>query len=413
MTVFKPFQAFRPTVENAKDVAALPYDVMNEKEAREMTEGKPNTFLRIDRAEVNLPEGTDPHSKEVYDEARKLLDQKIEEGVYKQDVEPTFYLYRLTWKGRSQTGFVGLLSIEDYENDVIKKHEFTRAEKEQDRINHVDTTAAHTGPIFITYKAQDRLREIKQQFTQGEPETKVSYDDGVTHEIWPINDAAINKEITEIFEGVPAVYIADGHHRAASAYRVGEKRRNENPNHTGNEEYNFFLSVLFADEELYIMDYNRVVVDTNGLSDEEYMQKVEEKFDVREKAEGEELRPEEKHKFTMFFNDKAYELTPKAGTYDENHAVHSLDADILQQNLLGPILGIDDPRKSDRVDFIGGIRGTEGVTKRLEEDMKIGFLLHPVTIAELMRIADTGEVMPPKSTWFEPKLRSGLFIHRF
>ncbi len=412
MTVFRPFKAIHPTGEHAKDVAALPYDVMNEQEAREMTKDNPNTFLRIDRAEVNLPEGTDPHSKEVYEQARKLLDEKIEEGVYVQDKTPTFYLYRLTWQGRSQTGFVGLLSIEDYENDVIKKHEFTRAEKEEDRINHVNTTEAHTGPIFITYKAEDRLREIKEEFSKGEPLVSLTYDDGVTHEVWAIQDEAINREIIEIFENIPSVYIADGHHRAASAYRVGERRRKENPNHTGEEEYNYFLSVLFADEELYIMDYNRVIVDTNGLSDDEYMEKVKEKFDVEE-IQGEDVRPSKKHEFTMFFKEKIYKLTPKEGTFDPEHPVHSLDADILQTNLLAPVLGIDDPRKSDRVDFIGGIRGVEGVTKRLGEDMEIGFLLYPVTISDLMRIADSGNVMPPKSTWFEPKLRSGLFIHRF
>lgn len=413
MTVFKPFRAWRPATHLADQVAALPYDVMNEAEAREMTKDHPNTFLRIDRAEVNLPEGVDIHSAEVYQEARRLLDQKIAEGVYVEDGVPGYYVYRLIWKGRAQTGLVGLLSVEDYENDVVKKHEFTRAEKELDRINHVQTTEAHTGPIFITYRANARINEITQSATVNAPEVDITFDDGVTHQVWPITDPALTKEIEEIFTSFPAVYIADGHHRAASAVRVGQRRREANPNHTGNEEYNFFLSVTFPDEDLLVLDYNRVVMDLNGNTEEEFMKKLEEKWDVAPMDGLGDLLPKELHKFTMVLDGKAYQLTPKAGSFDPNHPVYSLDASILQENLLNPILGIDDPRTNDRIDFVGGIRGQEGVLKRLEEDSKVAFFVYPTSIAQLMRIADTGEVMPPKSTWFEPKLRSGLFIHRF
>lgn len=413
MTVFKPFRAWRPATELAAEVAALPYDVMNEAEAREMTKDHPNTFLRIDRAEVNLPEGTDIHSAEVYAAARKLLDEKIAEGVYLQDEAPVYYVYRLIWKGRAQTGLVGLLSIEDYEKDAVKKHEFTRAEKELDRINHVDTTEAHTGPIFITYRSNDRINEITKAATVGAPEVDITFDDGVTHQVWPITDAAATKEIEEIFAGFPAVYIADGHHRAASAVRVGQRRREANPDHTGQEEYNFFLSVTFPDEDLLVMDYNRVVTDLNGNTEEEFLNKVDEVFDVTLMDGFRDLLPKELHHFTMVLDGKAYHLTPKKGTFDPDHPVYSLDASILQENLLNPILGIDDPRTNDRIDFVGGIRGVEGVLERLETDMKVAFFVYPTSIAQLMRIADTGEVMPPKSTWFEPKLRSGLFIHRF
>lgn len=413
MTVFKPFRAYRPKTSLAKEVAALPYDVMNEQEAREMVRDLPHSFLRIDRAEVNLPENTDLHSALVYNTAKDLLEKKIEEGVYVQDEQPMFYIYRLIWKGRAQTGIAGLLSVEDYENDVVKKHEFTRPEKEEDRINHVETTAAHTGPIFITYRANRRINEITEAVTQKAPEVDITYEDGVTHQIWPIDRPVLNTEIVELFETIPAVYIADGHHRAASAVRVGQRRRDANPEHTGEEEYNYFLSVVFPDEELLILDYNRVVKDLNGLSEQEFLQKVEENFHVKPCPEDAELSPDVPTHFTMLLGKKAYRLEAKDGTFDKNDPVYSLDASILQENLLEPVLGIDDPRTSDRIDFIGGIRGSQGVLDRLDDDMEVGFLMVPTSIEQLMRIADTGEVMPPKSTWFEPKLRSGLFIHRF
>lgn len=413
MTVFKPFRAYRPATSKAKAVAAPPYDVMNEEEAREMVRDLPDTFLRIDRAEVNLPEGTDVYSKLVYNTARELLDEKIEEGVYVQDEKPMYYVYRQIWKGRAQTGIVGLLSIEDYENDLVKKHEFTRAEKELDRINHVETTAAHTGPIFITYRAKARIGEITAQVTQVPPEVDITYEDGVTHQVWKLDDPALVTELEEIFADIPHVYIADGHHRAASAVRVGQRKRDANPDHTGDEEYNHFLSVVFPDEDLQVLDYNRVVQDLNGLTEEEFLEKVGETFEISEMADLTDLHPKELHHFTLVLNDKAYDLVPKEGSFDPDHPVFSLDASILQENLLNPILGIDDPRTNDRIDFVGGIRGQEGVLARLEDDMKVAFLLYPTSIEQLMRIADSGEVMPPKSTWFEPKLRSGLFIHRF
>lgn len=413
MTVFKPFRAYRPVTDKAKEVAALPYDVMNEKEARAMVRNLPDSFLRIDRAEVNLPEGTDPHADAVYETARELLEQKIQEGVYVQEAAPVYYIYRLVWKGRAQTGIVGLLSVEDYENDVIKKHEFTRAEKEKDRIRHVDTTSAHTGPIFITYRAQDAIRTITEQATQQPPEVDITFDDGVTHQIWPLQDEAAIRAIEDAFLSIPTVYIADGHHRAASAVRVGQHRRDANPGHTGREEYNYFLSVVFPDEDLLVLDYNRVVEDLNGLDENTFLEKIAERFTLTEREEPTDLHPDAPQQFVMVLDDKAYTLTPKAGSFDADDPVYSLDASILQENLLRPVLGIDDPRTNDRIDFVGGIRGQEGVTRRLKEDMRVGFLLYPTSIAQLMRIADAGEVMPPKSTWFEPKLRSGLFIHKF
>lgn len=413
MIRFTPFAALRPAQGKAKDVAALPYDVMNSEEARAMTRENPDSFLRIDRAEINLPEGTDPHDDAVYDTARDLLEQKIRDGVYAQDENPHFYLYRLTWKGHDQTGIVGLLHIEDYENDKIKKHEFTRADKEKDRIRHVETTRAHTGPIFITYRAQEDLRSRLERIAQSDPMEDISFDDGVRHRVWLVEDEADTKAIQEAFANTDAVYIADGHHRTASAVRVGQKCRAANPNHTGDEEYNRFLSVLFADEELRILDYNRVVKDTNGKSEDELLAEIAERFDVEELPGDGDPRPSEPHTFTMFLGDNAWKLTAKPGTFLETDPVNSLDCAVLQNNLLAPVLGIGDPRIDDRIDFVGGIRGPEGVRDRLKKDAAVGFLLYPVAIEQLMRIADTGEVMPPKSTWFEPKLRSGLFIHRF
>ena len=313
--------------------------------------------------------------------------------------------------GRAQTGIVACSSIDDYRNNVIKKHEHTRADKEQDRINHVDYCDANTGPIFLTYRSRDEINKIVDKYTAKEPIYNFIADDKVTHMVWKIDKEEDIKALVDQFEAVKSLYIADGHHRTASAVRVGMMRREQNPNYNGEEEFNYFLSVIFPDKDLQIMDYNRVVKDLNGLSRDEYMAKVSEKFHVS-LYEGEgPYKPEEKHSYGMYLEGKWYRLVAKEGSYDSNDPVARLDVSILQNNLLKPILGIEDPRTSDRIDFVGGIRGLEELERRVNKDMKLAFSMYPTTIADLMAISDAGEVMPPKSTWFEPKLRSGLFVH--
>ncbi|SKA91677.1 Uncharacterized conserved protein, DUF1015 family [Caloramator quimbayensis] len=412
MVVLRPFKAIRPKKELAHKVAALPYDVMNSDEAREMVEGNPYSFLHIDKAEIDLDRDIDIYDKKVYEKARENLYSFIDRGIFNQDEKPYLYIYRLIMNGRSQTGIVGCTSIDDYMNNIIKKHEFTRADKEQDRINHVDYCDANTGPIFLTYKNKREINDIIDNWTKKEPEYDFTAEDGISHIVWVIDDEKTILKLIELFKGIDSLYIADGHHRAASAVKVGIKRREENKNYTGDEEFNFFLSVIFPDSDLYIMDYNRVVKDLNGLSSEEFIKKVSEKFDIKP-YEGEgQLRPSRKHTFGMFLDGMWYELTAKKGTFDEKDPVGRLDVSILQNNLLDPILGIKDPRTDKRIDFIGGIRGLKELEKRVKEGMKVAFSMYPTTIDDLMDIADAGKVMPPKSTWFEPKLRSGLFIHK-
>ena len=314
--------------------------------------------------------------------------------------------------GRAQFGIVGCASIDDYINNIIKKHELTRADKETDRVNHVDFLDANTGPIFLTYKARKGINDIVNKTMEGAPVYDFVTEDGIGNTVWVIDNDADVAAISQEFADTNYLYIADGHHRSASAVRVGRKRRVQNPEYTGNEEFNFFLSVFFPDEQLYIMDYNRVVVDLNGLTDEEYFAAVENKFTVEEyKGEG-QYRPVEKHTFGMFINNKWYILTAKEGTYDANDPVERLDVSILQKNLLNPILGIGDPRTDNRIDFVGGIRGLAELERRVNEGMKVAFSMFPTTIDDLIDIADAGQIMPPKSTWFEPKLLSGLFIHK-
>ncbi len=411
MAIVRPFKGIRPTKELVDKVAALPYDVMNTEEAREMVDGNPYSFLHVDKAQIDLDKNINQYDEIVYKTARKNLDNMRTEGTYIQDDEPKMYIYRQVMNGRTQTGIVGCTSIDDYMNNIIKKHEHTRAEKEQDRVNHVDYCNANTGPIFLTYKNVSEIDKIVNKWTQDEPEYNFVSEDGISHIVWVIRCKDDIEKLEEQFKGVQYLYIADGHHRAASAVRVGKMRREQNPNYTGEEEFNFFLSVIFPADDLYVMDYNRVVQDLNGNSSEEFMNKIVDKFKVEEYMGDGEYRPENKGNFGMYLDEKWYKLTAKEGTFDAKDPVKSLDVSILQTNLLQPILGIEDPRTSDRIDFVGGIRGLKELERRVAEGMKIAFSMYPTSIVELMNIADAGEVMPPKSTWFEPKLRSGIFVH--
>ena len=414
MATVRPFKGIRPIKELASKIAALPYDVMNSEEAREMVKGNPYSFLHVDRAEVDLDPSIDVHDKKVYEKARDNLNRMINDGEYMQDETPCLYIYRQTMNGRAQTGLVFCASIDEYINNTIKKHEFTRADKEQDRINHVDYCDANTGPIFLTYKEHDVAYAIIKAWTNSDEKREPIYDfvseDGIGHTVWVIDNPVIVNEIVDMFKEVENLYIADGHHRSASAVKVGIKRRQENPNYTGDEEFNYFLAVAFPDNDLMVMDYNRVVKDLNGLTVDELIKKLEEKFVVTESKD--QVKPSKKHTFGMFVEDKWYLLEAKDGIYNAKDPIDSLDVAILQNNVLTPILGIEDVRTSDRIDFIGGIRGIKELEKRVHSDMKIAFSMYPTEVHDIMNVADIGEVMPPKSTWFEPKLRSGLFIHK-
>lgn len=410
MAVVKAFRAFRPVPEKAARVAALPYDVMNSAEARQMVQGNPYSFLHVDKAEVDLPKGTDVYSEAVYLKARENLDMMIQNGVYEADGEPCFYIYRQIMNGRTQTGLVCCTSVDDYLNNVIKKHEFTRAEKEKDRINHVDYCDANTGPIFLTYKNNARVHTIIHSFVAAHAPVYDFDAEGVQNTVWVVNDTATVSELSALFAGVDALYIADGHHRAASAVKVALKRRAANPDYTGDEEFNFFLAVLFEQSELEIMDYNRVVKDLNGSDESAFLKALSEKFELEEKSTA--YKPESRHTFGLYLGEKWYKMSLKSGVCDESDPVARLDVSILQNEVLTPLLGIGDPREDKRIDFVGGIRGLAELEKRCHEDMCLAFSMYPTSIEDLMAIADSGNVMPPKSTWFEPKLLSGLFIHK-
>ncbi|MDR3271024.1 MAG: DUF1015 family protein [Peptococcaceae bacterium] len=412
MAVVRPFKAIRPTPDLARKVAALPYDVMSSDEAREMSDGNPYTFLHVDKAEIDLDKQIDLYDPQVYEQASKNLNQMIADGIFSQENSACLYIYRQVMDGRPQTGLVGCTSIDDYLANAIKKHELTRADKEQDRIRHVDICDANTGPIFLTYRAQAAINNrVNQWMEQHDAVYDFISDDGIGHTVWIIDDPAVIAALTDAFARVESLYIADGHHRSASAVQVGLKRREQFPDYDGNEEFNFFLSVLFPDEQLYIMDYNRVVRDLNGLTVTDFLERVKERFLVQEHLGKEPFKPEQKHTFGMYLHAKWYKLTAKEGSYDPKDPVGRLDVSIMQNNLLQPILGIEDPRKDKRIDFIGGIRGLRELEKRVTSGMKVAFSLYPTTVEDLMSIADAGAIMPPKSTWFEPKLRSGIFIH--
>lgn len=412
MAVVRPFKAVRPTSELSSKVAALPYDVMNSDEAREMVKGNPYSFLHIDKAEIDLDPSIDHYDQRVYEKAAATLNKMIKDGIFIQDSKPCYYVYKQVMNGRAQIGIVGCASIDDYMNNIIKKHELTRADKENDRVNHVDFLDANTGPIFLTYKARTGINEIVNKTMASAPVYDFITEDGIGNTVWIIDNDAEVATISNEFADTKYLYIADGHHRSASAVRVGRKRRAQNPDFTGNEEFNFFLSVFFPDEQLYIMDYNRLVTDLNGLTDNEFFAAVENKFDVEPYSGEGQCRPSKKHTFGMYINKKWYVVTAKEGTYNSEDPVERLDVSILQKNLLNPILGIGDPRTDNRIDFVGGIRGLSELERRVDGGMKVAFSMFPTTIEDLIDIADAGQIMPPKSTWFEPKLLSGLFIHK-
>ncbi len=413
MAVVKPFKAVRPQEGLAAEVASLPYDVMNRQEAKEMAGDNPNSFLHVGRAEIDIDESISQYDDVVYAKGRENLEDMIRRGVLIQDGTPCFYIYRQVMDGRAQTGLVGCASIDDYNNNIIKKHEFTREEKEIDRIKHFDVCDANTEPVFLTYRNQDELNSIVSGWVNGHASVyDFTTDDGISHVVWVVDDQDLVARIGTIFESLDYLYIADGHHRSASAAKVGLKRREQNPGYTGDEEFNFFLAVIFPDNDLMVMDYNRVVQDLNGLSSEEFLSRVEEKFSVSPYNGEGQYRPDAKHKFGMFLDGKWYVLEALEGSFDASHPVNSLDSAILQQNLLDPLLGIANPRTDKRIDFIGGIRGLKELERRVNNGMKVAFSMYPTTIEDLMGVADAGEVMPPKSTWFEPKLRSGLVIHK-
>ncbi|MEI6578226.1 MAG: DUF1015 family protein [Eubacteriales bacterium] len=413
MAVFKSFHAVRPLPQYAAEVAALPYDVMNSAEAREMVKGKPNSFLHVDKAEIDLQPDTNLYSPDVYLKAKENLNKLAADGICKEDKQSSVYIYRQIMNSRSQTGLVGCVSIDDYLNNKIKKHELTRADKEADRINHVDICDANTGPIFLTYREDKNISAIVENFkNNNEPVYDFVTAEGISNTVWVVESPELIAKITEMFAKTDYLYIADGHHRAASAVKVGQKRREAKPDFTGEEEFNFFLAVAFPQNELAIMDYNRLIKDLNGLSPEEFLKKVGEKFTVEAAKPGEPYKPGEKQTFGMYLQGKWYKLKAKEGTFDKENPVERLDVSILQNNLISPILGIDDPRIDKRIDFVGGIRGLGELERRANADMVMAFSMYPTTLDDLMAIADADEIMPPKSTWFEPKLLSGLFVHK-
>lgn len=410
MAQIKPFMAVRPVEKFAGRVAALPYDVYNRQEAKAEVEREPLSFLKIDRAETQFPDEVDTYDDRVYQKAADMLAESRRDGIYMTDQDDAYYIYRLTMDGRAQTGIVACAAVDDYLDNVIKKHENTREEKEQDRIRHVDTMSAQTGPIFLAYRSQKSINDVVDHVMQtSSPLYDFVAEDGIGHTVWKIEDAQEIETICQAFEQISDIYIADGHHRAASAVKVSLKRRKENPKFNGEEEFNYFLSVLFPDDQLMIMDYNRCVKDLNGLSKEEFLDKVRENFSVQKLDKAE--HPKKKGQITMYLEKEWYLLEISDELKKITDAVDSLDVSLLQEYLLHPVLGIQDPRTDDRIDFVGGIRGLEELEKRADSDMKVAFAMYPTSIGELFAVADAGLLMPPKSTWFEPKLRSGLFVH--
>lgn len=423
MADIRPFRCIRPNKEVASVVAALPYDVYDRKEAKEVVKANPRSFLAIDRAETQFPDDFDMYAQRVYEKARDMLKDWQDQGILVSDQAECYYIYELTMDGRAQTGIVACASIDDYLNGVIAKHENTREEKELDRIRHVDVTGAHTGPIFLAYRSENELNKLVELKKGTPPLYSFVAEDGITHRVWRVEEAGKIGRIQELFAKIPKVYIADGHHRAASAVKVGLKRRAEHPDYTGQEPFNYFLSVLFPDDQLMIMPYNRVVKDLNGLTKAEFMNRVQEIFRVEKRGRN-AFQPEKLHHVAMYLDECWYELTVKP-EYQSADPVKGLDVSILQDTLLGPVLGIDDPRTNNRIQFVGGIRGlgelerlvkgAEAVNgEKCSEDRAhaVAFAMYPTSIQELFAVADAGLLMPPKSTWFEPKLRSGLFIHK-
>ncbi len=409
MAHIKAFRCTRPSMEMAARTAALPYDVYSRSEAREAAAKDRKSFLNIDRPETNMPETADMYCEEAYKKAKELFENEISEGTYFEDIDEAYYIYELIMDGRSQRGIAACADVDDYLSGVIRKHENTREEKEMDRIRHVDALSAQTGPIFLAHRKNDDIKRIIEKTVSGEKLYGFTSEDGIVHNVWKISDKEDVKGITKAFENTERIYIADGHHRAASAVKVALKRRKENPGYTGKEEFNYFLSVLFSEDELMIMPYNRVVKDLNGYDTDEFIEKIREHFYVI--PEKNRIAPSKKGEMGMYLDNHWYRLTLKESAPSD--PVNGLDVSILQNYILAPILGIEDPKTDKRIDFVGGIRGLTELERRCSEDMIAAFSMHPTSIRELFDVADDNMLMPPKSTWFEPKLRSGIFIHRF
>ena len=411
MATVKPFLCIRPAAGVAHRVAALPYDVYNRSEAKVVAGQDSLSFLNIDRAETQFPDDVDTYADCVYAKAAELLNARIADGTFVADTTRNYYIYELTMEGRTQTGIVACASIDDYLNNVIKKHENTRADKEVDRIRHVDTCNAQTGPIFLAYRRNETIYSVVEKTKQGAALYDFTSDDGIRHRVFVISDASDVTAVSDAFASIDSIYIADGHHRAASAVKVGLKRRGEHPDFDGAEEFNFFLSVLFPEDELKILPYNRVVKDLNGMTKEAFLSRIAQDFTVEELGT-EAFQPVKKNTFGMFLDGTWYCLTANNTLQQITDPVEALDVSLLQDYLLAPVLGIGDPRTDKRIDFIGGIRGLKELERRVAEDMTVAFSMYPTSILELFAVSDAGRLMPPKSTWFEPKLRSGLFIHK-
>lgn len=409
MSTLKPIAGYRPSAAEAKNVPSPPYDVLNTAEALELADGIPTSFLHVVRPEIDLPAGTGLYSDEVYAKGAENLNKMIADGVLVKDQTPSLYIYRQVMGDHSQIGIVGGASVEEYRNNLIKKHELTRQDKEDDRTRHVDTMNANAGPVFLTYKADATIDSIVNKIvTEQTPDSDFVAADSIGHTLWKIEGETV-EQITAQFDKIPALYVADGHHRSASAARVGEMRQAQNPDAPANAPWNYFLAVCFPDNQLNCIDYNRVVLDLNGHSEEELIAKIAEKFDC-EKTDS--PAPSKCTEFGMYIDGQWYKLQAKAGTFPAEDPVESLDVSILQNNVLRPLLDIQDPRVSKRIDFVGGIRGLKELERRVATDAKVAFALYPTTMEQLMNIADAGEIMPPKSTWFEPKLRSGMVVYK-
>ena len=410
MATIRPFRALRPLPEYASRVASKPYDVLSSKEARIEAAGEPLSFLHVGKPEIDLPLSVDPYDPQVYEKGKENLQRLIKEGILRQDPNPYFYLYAQTMGEHTQYGIVGCVAVEEYLNDTIKKHELTRPDKENDRTKHVEVTNAHTGPIFLIYRSDNRIDAVVDRICFTKPANDFVADDSVRHQLWVISHEETIQSVTELFKEIKTLYVADGHHRAAAAVTVAKQRAAANPHHTGKEEYNYFLSVLFSHNQVRILPYNRTVRDLNGRVRDAFLREIEKSFEIsRSRAE---VEPAAKGELGMYLQGSWCRLTVKPHLLTGLDPLEQLDVALLQNHLLGPLLGIEDPRIDDRIDFIGGIRGVKELTRRVDSgDMAVAFALYPTSIEELLTIADAGKFMPPKSTWFEPKLRDGLVVH--
>ena len=411
MAIIKPFKGIRPQKKYISQIASKPYDVLNEKEARKECEGNPLSFYHVIKPEIDFPDDHDHYSADVYEKGAANFNKMFNDGIFFQDPEEYYYIYAQTMNGRRQYGIVACASIDDYFNDVIKKHELTRPDKEEDRKNHIRYSNLNNEPVFFAYPANSELDQLTNTIINDIPEYDFISEDGIGHTFWISREKENNNKITKAFEKLSATYVADGHHRTAAAALVGRELREKNPNHSGKEEYNYFLAVHFPDDQLTIMDYNRVVKDLNGLTSEEFLNKLNESFVVEMKG-NKPFKPENLHHFGMYFEKNWYSLISKEGTYNDNDPIGVLDVTILSKKILEPILNIKDLRTDKRIEFVGGLRGLGELEKRVNSnEMRVAFALYPVTMKQLIDIANSGKIMPPKTTWFEPKLRSGIIVH--